>query len=261
MELNLTGLNVLITGGSKGIGLAIAEGFVREGANITIVSRSRANLDAAADKIYQQYKVKVNTIAADISKSSSISALQKQAENTDILINNAGAIPGGNIDTVDEATWREGWDLKVYGYINMTRTFFNSMKKNQKAGVIINITGVAGSKLFYDYAAGSTANAALDAFTRTVGSYSLDHGVRIVAISPGPIQTKQLVQFLRDTARIKLDDEEKWSEYLSNMPASRAGKPEEVANLALFLASDKASYISGAVYFIDGGLNARNSLF
>ena len=92
MDLQLTGLNVLITGASKGIGFAIAEGCVKEGANVTIVSRSQANLNVASDKIYHQYKIKVKTIAVDLSKSESIPTLIKQAGDTNILINNAGAI-------------------------------------------------------------------------------------------------------------------------------------------------------------------------
>ena len=261
MDLDLAGLNVLVTGGSKGIGFSIAKAFVEEGANVTIVSRSKENLKLAEDKLYQKSNVRVRTIVADLSKSESTATLLEQAGDVDILVNNAGAIPGGDLDKIDEATWREAWDLKVYGYINMTRAFYDSMKKNSRGGVIINITGASGSKVIYDYVAGTAANASLEAFSRTVGSYSLDHGVRVLAISPGAIETARLVELLRVRAKAKLDDEEAWSKLLLNMPAGRAGTPEEVANLTLFLASSKASYISGAVYLVDGGFSARNSFF
>lgn len=260
MDLQLNGLKVLVTGASKGIGFAIAEAFVKEGAEVTLVSRSQDNLNVAADKIYEKHSIKVKTLVADLSKQDAVKTLVDHASDADILINNAGAIPGGDIEAIDEATWREAWDLKVYGYINMTRAYYDLMKKKPSGGVIINITGAAGSKVIYDYVAGSVANASLEAFSKTVGSYSLDHGVRILAISPGAIQTDRIIKLMRSSAKNQFNDEERWPELLSNMPAGRAGTPEEVANLTLFLASNKAAYISGAVYLIDGGFSARNKL-
>ncbi|MCZ6522623.1 MAG: SDR family oxidoreductase, partial [Alphaproteobacteria bacterium] len=97
--------------------------------------------------------------------------------------------------------------------------------------------------------------------TRAAGAYSLEHGVRIVSVSPGAVATDRIVNLLRGKAEAELGDPERWQRYLANLPMGRAAKPEEVANLVVFLASDRASYLSGAVYNVDGGHNARGGSF
>ena len=261
MELNLKGLCALITGGSKGIGYAIAEGFAREGVNLILVSRNSNDLDHAKKQLQQNYKILVETIVADLSESQAIASLNKRAAEVDILINNAGAIPAGDLETVDENKWRKAWDLKVFGYINMTRAFYHTMKNREKNGVIINITGLSGIKLDSNYIAGSSGNACLETFTRTAGAYSMDHGVRILAVSPGAVQTERIETLLKHKAARELGDAQLWEKYLANFPLQRAATSEEVANLVVFLASNKAAYINGVVYHVDGGHNARGSSF
>jgi NAD(P)-dependent dehydrogenase (short-subunit alcohol dehydrogenase family) len=152
----------------------------------------RIQLTKAEHHFQQAYGVSVKSIQADLSNSEIIPTLIKAAGPVDILINNAGAIPGGSLETIDEATWRDAWNLKVFGYINMTRAFYQLMKDNQKQGVIINITGLSGIRLDADYIAGSSGNACLETFTRTAGGYSMDHGVRILAVSPGAVKTDRI---------------------------------------------------------------------
>jgi 3-oxoacyl-[acyl-carrier protein] reductase len=149
----------------------------------------------------------------------------------------------------------------VFGYINMTRAFYHTMKNRDKNGVIINITGLSGIKLDANYIAGSSGNACLETFTRTAGAYSMDHGVRILSVSPGAVQTERIETLLKHKAERELGDAQLWEKYLTNLPLQRAATPEEVANLVVFLASDKAAYISGVVYHVDGGHNARGSSF
>lgn len=261
MELNLKGLCALITGGSKGIGYAIAEGLAREGVNLILVSRNSSDLDHAKSQLQQNYQVHIETIAVDLSQSQAITNLTKRAAEIDILINNAGAIPAGDLEAVDEDKWRKAWDLKVFGYINMTRAFYHNMKNRGKNGVIINITGLSGIKLDANYIAGSSGNACLETFTRTAGAYSMDHGVRILAVSPGAVQTERIESLLKHKAKNELGDAQLWEKYLSNLPLQRAATSEEVANLVVFLASNKAAYISGVIYHVDGGHNARGSSF
>jgi len=261
MDLNLKNSNALITGATKGIGYAIADSLAQEGVNLILVARSADELEKTKKSLTNRYQISVKTISLDLSDSFMIKHLLDEAKNIDILINNAGAIPGGSLEEISEEIWRKAWDLKVFGYINMTRAFFQLMKKQKKKGVIINITGLSGIKLDANYIAGSSGNACLETFTRTAGAYSLDFGVRILAVSPGATQTERLNTLLQYKAKNELGESSKWKTYYSELPLKRPAKPEEIANLVTFLSSTKASYISGVVYHIDGGHNARGGSF
>ncbi len=260
MDLGLKGRSAVVTGASKGIGRAVAEGLAAEGVDLHLVARSAEKLAEAGAQIGAAHGVKVETHALDLSDSSVIPGLLATTEAADILINNAGAIPGGNLDHVDEATWRTAWDLKVFGYINMTRAYSAAMRA-RGAGVIVNVTGLAGDKLDANYIAGSAGNASLMAFTRAAGAYSLDEGVRILSVSPGAVETDRIVTMMRGKAEAELGDPERWPEFLSALPMGRCATPREVADLVVFLASDRASYVSGTIVTVDGGHNARGGSF
>jgi NAD(P)-dependent dehydrogenase (short-subunit alcohol dehydrogenase family) len=259
MELGLAGRSVLITGSSKGIGLACAHGFAAEGCNVHLVARTAADLQRAAEAIRQTYQIQVTTHALDLSQSANVDRLADEAGDVDIVVNNAGAIPGGSIETMDEARWREGWDLKVYGYINMTRVFLARMKARGH-GVIINDIGTGGEKLDYDYIAGAAGNASLMAFTRAIGGRALHSGVRVVGVNPGPVETDRIQTVMRQKAEAEFGDANRAPDYYAHWPMGRFAKPQEVADLIVFLASDRASYISGTVVTIDGGMVNNNSI-
>ena len=123
MDLGLRGRKALVTGASKGIGRACAEALAEEGCDVTLVARTAADLETVRAKITGQHNVAVRCYPLDLSDSRSVDNLAAECPDVDLLINNAGAISGGNIDAVDEARWRQAWDLKVFGYINMTRRF------------------------------------------------------------------------------------------------------------------------------------------
>jgi len=260
MDLKIAGRTALITGASKGIGLASAESLAAEGVNVILVSRTQGDLDTAAQQIKDRHQVRVETRALDIADSKSVAILAKAYPGIDILVNNAGAIPGGHLIEIDEAKWRHAWDLKVFGYINMTREFFGLMKARGN-GVIVNVLGAAGEKMDFDYVAGSTGNAALMAFTRAMGGRSVDGGVRIVGINPGAIMTDRIVTMMRKRAKDRLGDAERWQELLKPLPFSRAGKPEEIGDMVAFLASDRSGYTSGTIITIDGGSVNRGGVF
>jgi hypothetical protein len=258
MELGLRGKKALVTGASKGIGRACAEALAEEGCDIVLVSRTAADLDAAKAAIAGRYNVAVRVFALDLSDSRNVDRLAAECPDTEILVNNAGAIPGGNIDTVDEARWREAWDLKVFGYVNMTRRFYALMRERRQ-GVIVNILGAAGENPDFDYIAGSSGNASLMAFTRAMGGSSPRDGLRVVGINPGPVLTERLVTLTRQRAQARLGDAERWPELMRGHAFGRAAKPEEIAWMAAFLASEKSAYTTGSIITIDGGGSSRRS--
>ncbi|MEO8628228.1 MAG: short-chain dehydrogenase/reductase [Betaproteobacteria bacterium] len=260
MELRLKGRTAVVTGASKGIGFAIARGLAAEGCNVHVVARDREKLEGGAARIRDEFGVAATAHALDLAQSENIDALMAAVGTPDILVNNAGAIPGGDLQAVDESRWRNAWDLKVFGYINLSRAFYAAMKQARR-GVIINVTGLAGDRLDFNYIAGSTGNAGLNAFTRTLGSLSLEDGIRVLAVSPGAVETERLVTLMRTRAADKLGDAERWREFLGGLPLGRAATVEEVADVVVFAASDRASYLSGIVITVDGGHNARGSSF
>lgn len=259
MELGIKGKSVLITGSSKGIGLACAKAFASEGCDVHLVARTGAALDAASDAIRTQYQVAVTTHTLDLSDSKNIDTLVAGAGTVDILVNNAGAIPAGPIETVHEAAWRTGWDLKVFGYINMTRAFLARMTERGH-GVIINNIGTGGEKLDYNYIAGAAGNASMMAFTRAIGAKSIHQGVRVLGVNPGPVETDRIQTIMRQKATDDFGDEDRANEYYAHWPMGRFAQPDEVADLIVFLASERAGYISGTIITIDGGMVNNNSL-
>jgi NAD(P)-dependent dehydrogenase (short-subunit alcohol dehydrogenase family) len=168
-------------------------------------------------------------------------------------------VPGGPIDKVDEATWRAAWDLKMFGYIDMSRRYFDRMKARQR-GVILNIIGIGGERLDFNYIAGSTGNAGLMAFTRALGGRSPDFGIRVLGINPGPVATERMEFLGRERAAREFGDPERWREKFSHMPWGRPATCDEIAASVVFLASDLSSYTSGTILTIDGGIVNRSGL-
>ena len=261
MDLNLKGKRALVTGGSKGIGKACAQVLAEEGATVMIASRDGAALEAAAKDILAKTGAEVKWKAADLSRRGVAEELAKWAAQSgdalDILVNNAGAIPGGDLLKVDEDTWRNAWDLKVFGYINLTRAVYGQMKAKKK-GAIVNVLGNAGEKLNAAYIAGSTANAGLMAFTRALGGASHADGIRVVGVSPGPVATDRLLGLYRQMAAAKLGDPNRYEELFAGMAFNRPATANEIAWTVAFAASDRSSYTTGIYITIDGGLAARS---
>jgi NAD(P)-dependent dehydrogenase (short-subunit alcohol dehydrogenase family) len=258
MDLKLKGRTALVTGASKGIGLAVARRLAEEGCHVHLAARSGPLLKEACARIAADFDVKAQAHIADLSVGDTTRALADACADADILVNNAGAIPGGTLQEIAEPRWREAWDLKVFGYINLTRAMYAHMAQRRR-GVIVNIIGAAGERMDAAYIAGSTGNAGLAAFTRALGGAAPKDGLRVVGIHPGATATERLVTLYRKRAQDKFGEPERWKELTETLPFGRPGTPEEIAALAAFLASDWSAYTTGCVITVDGGSTVRST--
>jgi len=255
-----SGKTALITGSSKGIGRAVASRLADGGCNLILAARSREFLDAVRRAISEVCDVAVVPFAGDLAQPEERTRLVETHPDIDILVNNAGAIPGGTLDAIDEVRWREGWELKVFGYVDLCRRYYDRMTV-RRSGAIVNIIGAAGQVPDANYICGSTGNAALMTFTRALGGVSMDKGVRVVGVNPGLVSTQRMETLLRAKAEESLGAADRWRELAAHLPGGRPAKPEEIANAVAFLASPEASYISGTILTVDGGFSARGKSF
>ena len=258
MDLGLRGQTALITGASKGIGAGLAKVLAQEGCNLHLAARDGEAMSSLANQLKNEFDISVNVHEADLSSSEAMSTLNKAAGDYDILINNAGDIPAGDIEEVSDEAIRKGFDLKVFGYISLSREFLLTCKG--RGGVIINIIGNSGENWDAAYFAGSTGNAALMSFTKALGGRSLNNGVRILGVNPGPVATDRMLKIMRRKAIDILGEESRWEELYDHYPGKRPATVKEVADLCAFLASPLAGYITGTIVTIDGGISARGSV-
>lgn len=259
MDLYLSGKKVLITGASQGIGEGLALAFATEGCRLHLVARSGDKLQQLAERVRTEFGVTAEIQVQDMTEPDAAQRIADAVGDIDILVNNAGAIPGGDLWTVGASEWRAGWEVKVFGFIDLTRLLYARMKERGE-GVILNNIGNGGENFDFNYVAGSTGNAALMAFTRAIGGRSLDDGIRVVGINPGPVATDRITKILKTRARERFGDEARYEELLATYPLGRAAAVDEVADLAVFLASPRSSYTSGTVVTVDGGGTSRRSI-
>lgn len=259
MDMKLAGRRVLITGASQGIGEGLARAFANEGCHLALTARSADKLETLAASLHTEHSVRVDVLALDMTRPGAIADIVAFAGDIDILVNNAGAIPGGTLWDVGEDAWRKGWELKVFGYINLTRAVYTRMKA-RGSGVILNNIGNGGQNFDFNYIAGSTGNAALMAFTCALGGRSLEDGIRVVGVNPGPVATERIAKVLRSHAARLLGDEARSGELMEGYPLGRTATVEEVADLFVYLASPRSGYTSGTIVTVDGGITSKRSV-
>ncbi len=259
IQLDLSGQTVLITGASKGIGLAAAHSFAEAGCHLHLAARDGAALAQAREAIQAAHGVTVTAHAMDLAAPGAMRALDEAVGDIDILVNNAGDIPSGPIESLDFDAVRRGFTLKVLGYMELTQLVYARMKRRGQ-GVIVNDIGNSGENWDANYIAGSTGNAAVMAFTRALGGVSLDDGIRVVGVNPGPVATDRMVKLMKRRALDNFGDEGRWEELFLQYPGGRPAEAREVAELMVFLASPHAAYITGTIVTIDGGIAARGSI-
>jgi NAD(P)-dependent dehydrogenase (short-subunit alcohol dehydrogenase family) len=236
MDLGLKGKSVLVTGGSKGIGLACAKAFIGEGCRVHLAARDKDRLARAAKSLGGEVK----THSVDLRDGAALRQLAKDCADVDILVNNAGDIPGGTIESVDETKWRHAWELKVFGFINLTRELYPRLKARK--GVIVNVIGMAGEHGTFEYICGATANAGLANFTKALGRGYAQHGVRVVGVHPPSTRTDRIITLMKAQAKAKFGDESRYEELMGNVI-----EPEQVGDTVCFLASARAGQLSGVV--------------
>lgn len=255
MDLRLHGRRALITGASRGIGRATAEAFAEEGCDLVLTARDAVLLDTEAARLTAAYHVDVRTFPADL-RDIDVSAIAAAAADADIVVNNAGDVPNGTLDAVNDQAWRAAWELKVFGYISLARQMYQRFKE-AGGGVIINNMGVSGVRPDANFIAGSSANAALMAFTAALGGASMRDNIRVVGVNPGPVETERIITLMRSYAESLYGDADRYKELMQQFPRGRAARPREIADMIVFLASDRCAYVSGTVVTVDGGMSAR----
>jgi len=260
MDLGLANKRALVTGASKGIGRAVAEALAQEGCHVDLAARDAAALAEVARVIRAKHGVDVRTFSADLARPQDQQALAQSCGDDDILVNNAGSNPPGEIDAIEQDVWRASWELKVFGYINMTREFYRRMK-SRGSGVIVNVIGNSGERMNAGYILGSTGNIALMGMTRALGGRAPDFGVRVVGVNPGLTNTERAERMLKGWSTNAHGTPERWQEVMAdmNLPFGRMGEASEVAAVVAFLASERASYVSGTIVTVDGGATHRNA--
>lgn len=259
MDLGLKDKVVVITGASSGIGLAIAEGFAKEGAHVALVARQKERLEEAAQAIANKFSVKTLPISADVATAEGvdqiISLVNQTFSGSDILINNAGT---GSNETIMDATddkWQFYWDLHVMAAIRLARGLVPGMRKRGGGAIIHNASICAAQPLWYEPIYNVT-KAALMMFSKTLATEVIKDNIRVNCINPGLILTPDWVKTAKELTQDTGGD---WEGYLQSVadehaPIRRFASPEELANFFVFLCSDKATYSVGSSYFVDGGM-------
>src|SRR5271170_468124 len=254
MELGLEGKVVLVTGGSKGIGLACAVAFAAEGARIAICSRSHDNVERARADLKGAFGV-----AADLSDAAAASAMIDAVESgvgpVDVLINSAGAAKRTPADELTPAAWRAAFDAKFFSYVNVIDPMVKRMAA-RGGGVVVNVIGGGGKVASPTHLAGGAANAALMLATAGLGAAYAGRGVRVVGVSPGLTETDRVQEGLAADARLNtISMDEALKRAVARIPIGRMASAREIAEAVVFLASPRAGYVTGVTLSIDGGQN------
>ena len=251
MDLGLKDKKVLITGGSKGIGLACAQAFIAEGARVALVSRSEENLKKAKASLRDAY-----ILSADLTNPEAAAAMVEKVEKEfgalDVLVNSAGAAKRTDADDLTPAAWRAGMDAKYFSYINVIDPVIKRMGKRGR-GAVINVIGSGGKVASPTHLAGGAANAALLLATAGLAYAYASKGVRVVGVSPGVTKTERVAEGLKAEAkRANVSVEQAEKQMVARLPMGRPAEPEEIADIVVFAASERGRYLTGANISTDG---------
>src|SRR5271169_4113671 len=256
MEIRLDGKSEIVTGGSKGLGLAIAEEYAKSGADVAILARDPGALAEAKQKIAAGAPGrKVAAISCDVSKAADIKRAYDQvmAEfgKIDIFVNNAGQSTRGPSEQITDEQWQADFDLKLFAQVRFCRLVFPQMKQ-RRWGRIISVLNIGAKAPGADSAPTSVSRAAQMAFTKALSQEGAPHNVLVNSLHVGVIVSDQIKRRY-DRERPNVSFEQYVAEAGKGVPMGRMGRAEEFANVAAFLASDAASYVTGCAINVDGG--------
>ncbi len=256
MDLGLRGKVAVITGGTVGIGLAVAEGLAAEGANLVLVGRDGARAEREAARVADAHGVTAIAVCADVATAAGCEAVVDAARNrfggADILINNAGTGSNETIQDADDAKWQYYWDLHVMAAVRLARGLVPTMRERGGGVVLHNASICAVQPLWYEPIY-NTTKAALMMFSKTLANEVVKDNIRVNTINPGLVLTPDWVKTAKQIA-----GEDGYQAHLQGVADEAGGmqrfaSPEELAHFFVFLCSDKASYSTGSTYFVDGG--------
>lgn len=259
MDLGIAGRVAIVTGASRGIGRAVAERLCREGANVALCARSQESLAEAKRTLDALGGGHVLTVEADLTEQAAAGRVVEATAATwgriDILVNNAGAARGIPFDELTQELWLENLQLKLFGYLRMTRLVLPHLRR-KAWGRIVNIAGLAGLQPSPLSMPIGLNNAGILNVMKALADGEAACNILVTTVCPGSILTDRQTRLLQDVAQTKgITLEAAQSEATSTIPLRRMGRPEEVADVVAFLASERASYITGSLVIVDGGLH------
>lgn len=251
MDLGLKGRNVLVTGGSKGIGFACASAFLAEGARVAIASRSQANLDAARKQLGDVF-----TAAADLADAATAGAMVERVEKEfgplDVLVNCAGAAKRTDAPDLTPEAWHAAMDAKYFSYIHVIDPVVKRMAARGR-GAIVNVIGQGGKVPSSIHLPGGAANAALMLATAGLAAAYASRGVRVVGVNPGLTNTTRVAEGLKAEAkRLGISEEEALKRSVAKIALGRLAEPQEIADVVVFAASGRGRFLTGANITMDG---------
>ncbi|NIR47819.1 SDR family oxidoreductase [candidate division KSB1 bacterium] len=257
MDLRISDKVALVAASSQGLGKAVALGLAREGAKLVLCSRNEKNLEAAKNEIQSQTGGDILTVLVDLMKPADIKKLVTRATETfetiHILVNNAGGPPAGVFWDLDDASWQKGVDLTLMSSVRLTREILPLMRK-QKWGRIINITSVSVKQPIDELLLSNSLRLSVVGWAKTLANQVASEGILINNVCPGWTRTDRVEQIIQGRAKSSNQKPEEIEKALTDtIPMGRLGKPEELADLVVFLASERASYITGTSIQVDGG--------
>lgn len=257
MDLGLKNRVALVAASSRGLGKAVAEKLAEEGVKLVVCARNKKILEKTADDIFLETGISVFPLVVDLSQKDHIDAMVREALDLfgtiDILITNAGGPPPGNFEDIEDEEWGNGFDLTLMSAVRLIRAIVPGMKE-QKWGRIINLTSVSVKQPVDGLLLSNVIRPGVVGLTKSLSQELAEYNILVNSVCPGYHLTDRVKQLLKNNAKVKNISEKKAEKMItSQIPLGRMGKPEELADVVVFLASERASYVTGAVIQVDGG--------
>jgi len=258
MDLQLTGKKALVAGSSRGLGYAIAEVLLMEGVQVVVNSRNPKKLAAAAEKLSKKSGYEVHSALGDVTDPVEVENIIAQVINSagglDLLVTNSGGPPSGKFETIDEETWKKGLDLALLSHVRLIRAALPYLRKSEAASVL-TITSYSVKQPIPNLVLSNSIRAATIGLTKTLALELGGDGIRFNSILPGWTTTERVQELMQDRADINNTTvEEEKRKQAAESPFGRMATPQEVANPAVFLLSPAASYLTGVMLAVDGGM-------